>query len=201
VARVKRDVTSHRKHKKLRELTGAGINDVKAALEEAGNDEAKAVEILRKKGEKIAAKRSTRETGEGLVDCYMHSNGKLGVLVSVACETDFVALNEEFKNFVHEIALQVAATEPRYLSPENVPAEEVEKEKEIYREQLKNEGKPAEMIEKILAGKLQKFYSEICLLKQPYVKDDKITIEKLLQEVIAKTGENIQIKEFIRISL
>jgi elongation factor Ts len=187
--------------KKMRDQTGAGVNDIKEALEEAKGNEAEALTVLRKKGQKIAAKRAERATKEGLVKAYVHSNGKLGVLVAVACETDFVALNEEFKTFVHELSLQVAATNPIYLKPEEVPAEDVAKEKEIYREQLKNEGKPETMWDKIIEGKLQKYYAEICLLKQVYIKDDKITIEKMLESLIAKTGENIQIKKFIRISL
>jgi len=188
--------------KKLRESTGAGMNDIKAALDEAKGDEVKAVEILRKNGQKIAAKKADRATREGLVESYIHSSGKLGVIVSIACETDFVARNEDFKKFAHEVALQIAASAPLYLTPEQVPAEMVEKEKEIYREQLAKEGKVAgEMIDKIIEGKLQKFYSEVCLLRQPYIKDDKITIEHLLQELIGKIGENIQIKEFVRLSL
>jgi len=187
--------------KKLRESTGAGMNDIKAALDEAGGDEVKAVEILRKNGQKIAAKKADRATREGLVESYIHSSGKLGVLVSIACETDFVALNEDFKKFAHEVALQIAASAPQYLTPEQVPAEVVAKEKEIYAEQLAKEGKSGEMAEKIIEGKLQKFYSEVCLLRQPYIKDDKVTIEQLLQELIGKIGENIQIKEFVRLSL
>ena len=187
--------------KKLRESIGAGMKDIKAALDEAGGDESKAIEILRKSGQKIAAKKADRVTREGLIESYIHSSGKIGVLVSVACETDFVARNEDFKTFVHELALQVAASAPQYLIPEQVPAEVIEKEKEIYREQLAKEGKTGEMAEKIMEGKLQKFYAEVCLLRQPYIKDDKVTIEHLLQELIGKIGENIQIKEFIRISL
>lgn len=187
--------------KKLREQTGAGISDIKSALDEAAGDEQKAVEILRKTGQKIAAKKAERTTKEGLIDAYIHSNGKVGVLVLAACETDFVARNKDFKEFVHEVALQVAATNPTYLTPEEVPAEIIEKEKEIYREQLKSEGKNEAMLEKIIEGKLEKFYAEVCLLKQPYIKDDKITIENLLNNTIAKIGENIQIKQFVRISL
>lgn len=187
--------------KKLREQTGAGMADIKSALDEAKGDAVKAIEILRKSGAKIAGKKAERTTKEGLVDCYIHSNGKMGVLVSVACETDFVAMNADFKEFVHELALQVAATNPTYLTPEQVPAEIIAKEKEIYAEQLKAEGKPEAMLEKIMAGKLEKFYAEVCLLKQPYIKDDKITIEGLLHNLIGKIGENIQIKQFIRFSL
>jgi len=187
--------------KKIREQTGAGMANVKTALDEAGGDENKAVEILRKAGQKIAAKKADRATNEGLVESYVHLGGKVGALVSVACETDFVARTDDFKNFVHEVALQIAATSPLYLSPEQVPVEVVAKEQEIYREQLKAEGKPAAMLEKIVEGKVQKYYAEVCLLKQPYIKDDKITIEKLLEQTIAKLGENIQIKDFARLSL
>ncbi|MFA6305049.1 MAG: translation elongation factor Ts [Patescibacteria group bacterium] len=187
--------------KKVRELTGAGMSDVKKALDEAVGDETKAIEILRKAGQKIAAKKADRATSEGLVGSYIHLGGKVGVLVSVACETDFVARNEDFKNFVHEVALQIAAANPLYLSPDQIPAEIIAKEKEIYAEQLKAEGKSAEMMEKILEGKVQKYYTEVCLLKQFYIKDDKLTIEKMLEQIIAKLGENIQIKEFSRLSL
>ena len=187
--------------KKLRDLTGAGVNDIKDALEEAKGNEAEALTILRKKGQKIAAKRAEKATNEGLVEAYVHSNGKLGVLVAVACETDFVARTDEFKSFVHELALQVAATNPSFIKPDEVPVEDVEKEKEIYRDQLKTEGKPEAMWDKIIEGKLQKYYSEICLLKQIYVKDDKMTIEKMLEALVAKFGENIQIKKIERVTL
>jgi len=187
--------------KKLRESTGAGVVDVKEALAEAGNDESKALDILRKKGQKIASKRQERATQQGVIESYVHANGRVAALVAVACETDFVARNADFKQFAHEIALQIAATAPQYVSPADIPAEIVEKEKEIYREQLKNEGKPAQIVEKILDGKLQKFYSEVCLLKQPYIKDDSKTIEQLLTELIGKIGENIKIEKFVYFTL
>ncbi|MEK7584365.1 MAG: translation elongation factor Ts [Patescibacteria group bacterium] len=187
--------------KKLREISGAGVVDVKEALVEAGNDESKALDILRKKGQKIASKRQERATQQGVIESYVHANGKIAALVAVACETDFVARNSDFKQFAHEVALQIAATAPQYVSPSDVPADVVAKEKEIYREQLKNEGKPAQIVEKILEGKLQKFYSEVCLLKQPYIKDDSKTIEQLLTELIAKIGENIRIEKFIYFTL
>ncbi|MBU1036591.1 elongation factor Ts [Patescibacteria group bacterium] len=187
--------------KKLREFSGAGINDVKEALAEAGGDEEKATVILKKKGKKIAVKRSERSTGEGLIESYVHVNGKIGVLVAVICETDFVARNKEFKDFVHELALQVAATDPSYLTPDEIPQEELNKEKEIYRQQLIAEGKLEGKLNQIIEGKLQKYYSEVCLLKQLYIKDDKITIEALLENLIAKMGENIKIKQFVRLSL
>ena len=185
--------------KKIREMTGAGMVDVQEALVEAKNDETKAVEILRKKGQKIADKRQGRSVKEGVIDCYIH--GKVAAIVALGCETDFVARNSDFKTFAHELALQVAATAPRYVSPDEIPAEVIEKEKEIYREQLKAEGKPEKMLEKILEGKLAKFYSETCLLKQVSIKDDKKTIEQLLTEQIAKIGENIKIVKFVYFTL
>ena len=257
--------------KKLREQTGAGISDVKKALDEAGNDEQKAVEILRKAGQKIAAKKADRITNEGLIGVELSDDRKKGTMVAVACETDFVARNQDFKkfvrdvanevaangeekvqamvqeaiakigeniqfkqsaslsienglidayvhsngkvgvlvavesaelnnevkNFAHEVALQVAALNPKYLTPDDVPQEEIEKEKEIYREQLKSEKKPDNIIENIVEGKVQKYYTEVCLLKQPYVKDHKITVEKFIQS----QGGDVKIKEFVRFSL
>lgn len=186
---------------KIRELTGAGMVDVKIALEEAGGDISKAVEILRKKGAIKAAKKSERQTKEGLVHAYIHANGKVGALVEVQCETDFVARTAAFQNLVHDLAMQVAATNPFYLSPADIPEEELEKEKVIQREILKAEGKPEAMIEKILDGKMQKFYSEICLLNQLFIKDDKITVGQLIQQTIATIGENIQVRRFVRFVL
>ncbi len=187
--------------KKIREQSGAGINDVKEALEASGGDVEKTLEILRKKGQKIAQARAGRTTSQGVIEAYVHTNGKVGVLVAVACETDFVARNRDFKDFAHEVALQVAAANPLYLSPEDVPVDVLNQEKEIYCEQLKNEGKPEAMLDKIITAKLEKFYAEVCLLKQPYIKDDKLTIEQLLEQIIAKTGEKIRIVNFIRFSL
>lgn len=189
------------KIKQLREKTGAGILDCQKALKEAGGDFDKAVEILRKKGQKIALNKQERTMKEGIIDAYIHSNKKLGVLIEVTCETDFVARNQEFREFVHDLAMQIAATNPSWISPEDIPKEIIEKEKEIYRTELKDEKKPAQIIEKIVEGKLQKFYTESCLLKQPFIKNDKITIEDLLKEKIAKMGENIKIQKFIRFSL
>ena len=187
--------------KKIRELTGAGMVDVQNALAESNDDEDKAIEILRKKGQKIAIKRGGRTTSEGIIDSYVHANGKIASLVAVSCETDFVARNEEFRAFVHEVALQIAATAPQYVSPEEVPADVIEKEKEIFRAQLKQDGKPEDKWEKIMEGKLAKYYSEVCLLKQPYVKDDSKTIEDLLTEQIGKIGENIKITKFVYFTL
>ena len=187
--------------KKIREMTGAGMVDVQQALAEAKDNEEKAIELLRKKGQKIAAKRAERVTKEGYIASYVHSNGKVAALVAVSCETDFVGRNEDFRAFVKELALQVAATAPQYLNPEDVPAAVIEKEKEIYREQLKAEGKPEAMWDKITEGKLQKFYSEVCLMKQISIKDDTKTIEQLLTEQIAKIGENIKVVRFTYFTL
>lgn len=183
----------------LRDQTGAGIGDCKAALEETAGDLTKAIEVLRKKGEIKAAKKSAeRVTKEGLVEAYIHSSNKVGALVGVACETDFVAKTEDFKGLVKAIAMQVAAMAPLYLAPETVPAEVVAKEKEIYSEQLKQEGKPEAIWEKVIAGKLAKYYEEVCLLNQLYIKDDSKKISDLINELIAKTGEKIEVKDFIR---
>ena len=187
---------------KLRQATGAGIVDVKKALEEANGDEQKAVEILRKKGASKAAKKlAERTTGEGLVHSYIHSNGKVGTLIQIQCETDFVARNADFQTLAHDIALHIAAAHPLYIKPEDVPAAELEKEKEIYREQLKVENKPAQMIEKILEGKIEKYYADVCLLKQTFVKDDSLTIEKLIESAIAKLGEKIEVVKFSRFQI
>lgn len=185
----------------LREQTGAGILDAKKALEESGDDLTKAAELLRKKGAVKAASKSDRETHEGVVHAYIHAGGKVGALVEVLCETDFVARNEQFQAFVHDIAMHVAAANPLYVRPEDVPEEVIEKEKEIAKEHMAGENKPAEIIEKILGGKINKYFEETCLLKQAFVKDDSVTIEELLKGQIAKIGENIQIKRFVRFSL
>ena len=183
---------------KLREKTGAGMVDVKNALEEAGGDAVKAEETLRKKGIAKAVKKAERSTGEGVVHTYIHGGGKIGVLVEVLCETDFVARTEAFQSLVHDLALHIAAMDPLYLSSEIVPPEVLEKEKEILMGELKAEGKPVEIIAKILDGKVQKYYSEVCLLNQPYFKDDKKTVAEVMQEAVSKLGENIQISRFTR---
>lgn len=187
--------------KKLRELSGAGMLNCKKALEEADGNFEKALEILRKKGQQIAAKKQTRTVAEGLIGVYVHGNGKTAALVEVNCETDFVARNLEFGEFVHDLAMQVVAMNPLYLSEKDIPAQIIKKEKKIYLEQMKNEKKPANVIDKIIEGKLSKFYQDVCLLKQAYIKDDKVTIEDLLKGKIAKIGENIVIKRFVRYSL
>ncbi|MFH1366423.1 MAG: translation elongation factor Ts [Patescibacteria group bacterium] len=187
--------------KELRERTGAGVVSIKEALEESAGDEKKAIEILRKKGEKIVLKKQERETRQGLVVSYVHANNKVASLVALACETDFVARNKEFTDLAHDLALQVVATSPLYLEPSEVPPEIVEKEKEIMAAQLKKEGKPEKIWDNIITGKLNKFYEEVCLLKQPFIKDDKKTIETLLKEKIALLGENIKIKKFVSLNL
>lgn len=187
--------------KKLRELTGAGIMDCKQALKETGGNFEKAVEWLRQKGLSALAKRAEREAKEGLIDAYIHFQGRVGVLIEVNCETDFVARNEEFKKFVHDLAMQIAAQSPLYVSREDVPAEVVEKEKSIYYEQLANENKPDHVKEKIVEGKLEKFFEQVCLLDQPFIKNPDIKIKDYLGEMAAKLGENIVIRRFVRFAL
>jgi elongation factor Ts len=187
--------------KTLREMTGAGMLECKSALEEANGDLELAVEILRKKGVAKAAKKAGRETKEGLIHAYIHPGGRVGVLLELNCETDFVARNELFKELANEIALQIAAMKPKYVKREDVPREVVEKEGEIAREAAIAEGKPAHIAEKIAEGKLEKFYKEVCLYEQPYIKDDKKTVEELIKEYIAKIGENIQVRRFCRYEL
>ena len=182
--------------KELREKTNAGMMDCKKALVEADGDMDTAFDLLRKRGLDIAAKKSSRATKEGVIGSYIHSNGKIGVLVEVSCETDFVAKNEEFKEFVKDLTLQVASAFPQYLSREEIPEEVIAKEKEIYSEQVK--GKPENIIDKIVDGKLEKFYKQVCLIDQLFVKDDKKTINDLIKDKIAKLGENMTIKRFVR---
>lgn len=182
----------------LRAMTGAGIVDCKNALTETEGDIEKAAEILRKKGIAKAGNKGERVTKEGLIDSYIHGAGKVGVLVEVQCETDFVARTEQFKEFVHEIAMQIAATSPLYVSSEQIPMEVIAKEKEMYHEEFAGSSKPQEIVEKIILGKLEKYYSEVCLLNQAYIKDEDMTIADLLKTTIAKTGENIQVKRFAR---
>jgi elongation factor Ts len=184
--------------KQLRERTGAGILDCKKALESNGGDVEKAIEDLRKKGLAQAAKKAGRIAAEGVVDSYIHGNGRIGVLVEVNIETDFAAKNEEFRGFVKDIAMQVAASKPEYLSREDIPEAVLEKEREIIRAQSLKEGKPEKVIEKMLEGRIEKFYKESCLLEQPWIKDPSITIRQLLNEKIAKIGENINIRRFVR---
>jgi len=187
--------------KELRDITGAGMMECKKALQEVDGDKEKAINLLREKGLAKAAKRAGRTASQGIVDSYIHMGGKVGVLVEVNCETDFVARNEEFRAFVKDICLQVAATNPAYLNKDDVPQEDLEKEKEILRKQALNEGKPEKIVEKIVAGRIEKFYQENCLMEQAFVKDPDLSIQQLLTEKIAKIGENILIRRFARFEM
>jgi len=185
--------------KKLRDKTCAGVVDCKKALKESNGDVDKAVEILRKQGAALASKKAGRCAREGRIESYIHLGGKIGVLVEVNCESDFVARNDDFKAFVKDIAMQIAASSPMYLKKEDVPAEAVEKETEIIKAQIK--GKPAAAIEKITEGKLNKFYEDACLLEQPFIKDSSLKVKDILTSMIAKIGENVVIKRFVRFML
>ncbi|WHX51120.1 translation elongation factor Ts [Paenibacillus woosongensis] len=187
--------------KELREKTGAGMLDCKKALEEVNGDIEKAVEFLREKGLAASAKKSGRIATEGIVESYIHANGKIGVLVEVNCETDFVALTDQFKEFVRDIAIHIAASNPRYVRREDVPQDEIEKEKEILKAQALNEGKPEKIVEKMVEGRISKYFEEYCLLEQSFVKDPDKTISTLLNEKIATIGENISIRRFVRYEL
>ena len=184
--------------KELREETGAGVLDCRKALEQSNGDFARAVEYLREKGLVKAAKRADREASEGIVELYSHGGGRVGVMVEVNCETDFVARSETFRTFAHEVALQVAAAAPRYIKPEEVPAEVVAEERQKAQAYARAEGKPEAVIERIVQGRLDKFMDEACLLRQPYIRDEAVTIEKLLHEKIGSIGENIVIRRFAR---
>ncbi len=184
--------------KELRERTNAGMMDCKKALQECGGDMQKAVDFLRQKGLAVAAKRAGRTTSEGVVQCYIHAGNKLGVMVEVNCETDFVAKTDQFIQFARDLAMHIAATNPVCIKREEAPQEVVEKEKEIYRQQALDAGKPEKIIDKIVEGRIDKFMKEICLLEQPFVKDPDLTIQDLLNELIAKMGENISIRRFTR---
>jgi elongation factor Ts len=187
--------------KELRQKTGAGIMDCKEALLECDGDLEKAVDFLRKKGMATALKRAGRGTSEGTVQSYIHMGGKIGVMVEVNCESDFVAKNEDFIAFTKNIAMHIAATNPAGIAPEDVSEDIISREKEVYRDQALEMGKPEKMIDKIVEGKLNKFYKESCLMNQPYVRDPNITITDLLNEVIAKIGENIKINRFARFQI
>jgi elongation factor Ts len=187
--------------KELREMTGSGIMDCKKALQESDGDVEKAIKVLREKGIASAAKKAGRIAAEGIVDAYIHAGGRIGVLVEVNIETDFAAKNEEFKTFVRDVAMQIAATSPRWVSREEVPAEELEKEKDIIRNKALNEGKPEKILDKIIEGSIAKFYKETCLLEQEYVKDDSKTIEVLQKEMTAKIGEKVAIRRFVRFEM
>lgn len=183
--------------KELRERSAAGMLDCKKALEETNGDIEKAIDLLREKGLSKAAKKSGRVAAEGVVEAYVHG-GRIGVIVEVNTETDFVSKNEEFKVFVKDVAMQIAAANPKYVSREEVSSEEIEREKEVLKQQALNEGKPENIVEKMVEGRIDKYYKEVCLLEQAFIKDSDVTIEKLLAEKIAKIGENIQIRRFVR---
>ncbi|AAS80856.1 elongation factor Ts [Thermus thermophilus] len=187
--------------KKLREATGAGMMDVKRALEDAGWDEEKAVQLLRERGAMKAAKKADREAREGIIGHYIHHNQRVGVLVELNCETDFVARNELFQNLAKDLAMHIAMMNPRYVSAEEIPAEELEKERQIYIQAALNEGKPQQIAEKIAEGRLKKYLEEVVLLEQPFVKDDKVKVKELIQQAIAKIGENIVVRRFCRFEL
>lgn len=184
--------------KELREKTGAGIMDCKRALLESGGDLEKAVDYLRQKGLALAARKEGRVAAEGLVGAYIHGGGKIGVLVELNCETDFVARTTDFQNLLKDVAMQVAAATPRYVRREDVPLEETEREREIYRLQAQDMGKPQNIVDKIVDGKMEHFYSEICLLEQEFIKDPDRQVEDLIREVVTKVGENIQVRRFAR---
>lgn len=183
----------------LRNRTGIGMTDCKKALTEAGGDIDKAIELLRKKGAAVAEKRAGNATAEGIVHAYIHAGSRVGVLIEINCETDFVARTQEMAQFAQDLAMQIAAFRPVCVQSTEVDPQLIEKEKEIYREQLA--GKPANIIDQIIDGKLQKYYTEICLLNQPFIKDDKLTVEDVLKGLIAKMGESIKIKRFVRFEI
>jgi len=187
--------------KELRELTGAGMMDCKSALTEAKGDIAKATKILREKGLAGLKEKSSRAAKEGVVDAYIHGEGNIGVLVEVNCETDFVARNEDFKQFVHDVAMQIAAASPSYIDRDSVPQEEIDHERGIYKAQVLAEGKPEKIVDKIVDGKLVKYYQSVCLLEQAFIKNPDLTIEGYLGDIACKLSENIVIKRFARFQL
>ncbi len=183
---------------RLRDITGLGMMDCKKALEEANGDIQKAIELLRKKGAAVASKRADKETAEGVITSYIHPGDKIGVLVELNCETDFVANTEAMKKFAQDIALHIAAMKPLYISPADVDPKFLEHERSIFKAQLADSGKPEKILNQIVEGKLKKLYSDVCLLEQSFVKNDQFTVSQALQELIGKTGENIKIKRFAR---
>ena len=187
--------------KKLRDITGAGMMECKAALTEANGDIEAATTILRKRGLAQATKKAGRSTNEGLIGSYIHMGGKLGVLVEIRCESDFVARTEDFQNLAREIAMHIAAASPQYVKRDEVPPEVIEREKDVYRGQMAGQNKPAAVIDKIIEGKLGSFYEQVCLLDQPSIRDPKLTIGQVVQAAIAKLGENISVPRFVRFKL
>ncbi|MCK9221102.1 MAG: translation elongation factor Ts [Limnochordia bacterium] len=184
--------------KELREKTGAGMMDCKKALVSTEGDMDKAIQILREKGLADAAKKSGRIAAEGVVDAYIHMGGRIGVLIEVNCETDFVAKTDDFKEFVKNMAMQVAASNPLYVSRDEVPTDLLDKEREIYRNAALNEGKPEKIVERIVEGRVEKYYKEVCLLEQPFIKDPDVSVEQVQKALVAKLGENIAVRRFVR---
>ncbi|MGC8837852.1 MAG: translation elongation factor Ts [Anaerolineae bacterium] len=194
------EITAHMV-KELRERTGAGVLDCKNALAEAGGDMDRAVEILREKGLAAAAKRVGREANEGVIGSYVHAGSRVAALVELNCETDFVARTDEFQALAHDLAMQVVAARPLYVSPEDIPPEVLERERAIYRAQVADSGKPEHVVERIVEGKLEKFLDEVCLMRQPFIKDDSITVGELIRQAIARLGENIVVRRFARLAV
>lgn len=184
--------------KELRDATGLGMMDCKEALNECAGDMEKAIDYLRKKGLKVASKRGDRASKEGVIDSYIHLGGKIGVMVELNCETDFVARTQDFKDLAREISMQIAATDPKWISPEDVPADVIEKETSIYTEQTLAEGKPEKVVPKIVEGKMKRFYEDVCLLEQSYIRDQDKKVSDLLSAAIAKTGEMVRVRRFVR---
>lgn len=187
--------------KELRERTGAGMLDCKNALAEAGGDMERAVELLREKGLADATKRLGREANEGIIGSYVHAGSRVAALVELNCETDFVARTDEFQTLAHDLAMQVVAARPLYVSPEDIPPEVLERERAIYRAQVAGSGKPEHVVERIVEGKLEKFLDEVCLMRQPFIKDDSITVGELIRQAIARLGENIVVRRFARLAV
>ena len=185
----------------LRDHTGLGLMDCRKALEESAGDFQQALDALRKKGAAVAAKRADKDTGEGIIKAYIHPGDRLGVLLEINCETDFVANTEAVRQFAQDLCLQIVANKAMYVAPENVDQDLLEKEKEIFRAQMADSGKPEKIIEQVIEGKIKKFYSDVCLLEQPFIKNDQFTVKQVLQDLIAKTGESIRIKRFCRFEL
>ena len=187
--------------KELREATAAGVLDCRNALKASGGDLEQAKAYLREKGLAAAAKRVAREANEGLVDAYIHAGNRVGALVELGCETDFVARTDAFRDLTHDLAMQIVATKPLYLTPEDIPPDALDQEKAIYETQARDSGKPEPIIERIIEGKLQKYYQEVCLMKQSFIKSDELTVQDVLNETIAKLGENIVVRRFARFEL
>lgn len=194
-------MTSKEMVKALRERTGAGVLDCKRALEETGGDLEEAARLLRQRGLAIAAKKAGRVAQEGLVEAYIHAGGRLGALVEINCETDFVARTEEFQRLAHDLAMQVVASNPHYLRPEDIPPEVIEEKKRLFLSELEEQNKPEHLLERIVEGRLERYYDQVCLLRQPFIKDEGLTVEEVIIEGIAKLGENIVVRRFVRYEL